>query len=425
MKKYSFLTMTFLSAIVAVPLVAQDANKETAAKTEEAQSVALSQEQQNALMEMFQKPATKEQIEKAFYFIPDVLVQIGNDKLTRDKIIEPMLKRNVPAYVLTSTTDDQLREEIKKAADAWIEKMTLLNLAKKAGFAPSEELAKKELQKSLKTLKEDEVEQIKEELKKQDMTIDSYFEKIAKDSDMQEKVSIQAYLESTVIADAKKKITDKEISAFYNENKKLFEKPAMMETAHILIACESTGDEKKDAELDKAAKEKIDAIAKDLKKDPAKFGAIAKEKSDCPSGKSSEGKLPPFAQDGSMEEGGAMIPDFAAAAFKLEKDGQIGDPIKTSYGYHIIKRISKTEATTVALDKVKDQIQDYLVSQIYTKALDELIEKSVKDVQAKKFDLLPKSEEVKKAEAAAKEEAEKAQKAAEAAAKEAEKDEKK
>jgi peptidyl-prolyl cis-trans isomerase C len=61
-----------------------------------------------------------------------------------------------------------------------------------------------------------------------------------------------------------------------------------------------------------------------------KFSAIAKNVSLCPSAKKG-GDLGAFTR-------GKMVKEFERAAFMLEK-GQISEPVKTQFGYHIIKRL--------------------------------------------------------------------------------------
>ena len=62
-----------------------------------------------------------------------------------------------------------------------------------------------------------------------------------------------------------------------------------------------------------------------------KFGAIAREISKCPSRKK-DGNLGYFTK-------GMMVKEFENTAFSLQV-GQISEPVKTQYGYHVIKRLS-------------------------------------------------------------------------------------
>ena len=94
---------------------------------------------------------------------------------------------------------------------------------------------------------------------------------------------------------------------------------ATIEASHILCSTSS------DAE---AALEQINALAKQIA-DGADFGDLAREHSDCPSGRSG-GALGSFGR-------GAMVPEFEEAAFALEV-GETSGVVETDFGYHLIQR---------------------------------------------------------------------------------------
>lgn len=101
-------------------------------------------------------------------------------------------------------------------------------------------------------------------------------------------------------------------------------------TAHIMIKTQGTND--KDS-VNISAKQKIDEIYAKLKAGD-KFDDLATQYSDDKGSARSGGILPWFGT-------GRMVPEFEKAAFELKADGEYTAPVKTSYGWHIIKRIEK------------------------------------------------------------------------------------
>ena len=93
------------------------------------------------------------------------------------------------------------------------------------------------------------------------------------------------------------------------------------------------------------------AVLAELKKG-ADFAALAKEKSKDPGG-SEGGDLGYFTKD-------QMVPEFSAVAFKLGK-GELSEPVKTQFGWHIIKVEDKRTKPTPSFDQVKAQIDNYIV----------------------------------------------------------------
>ena len=103
-------------------------------------------------------------------------------------------------------------------------------------------------------------------------------------------------------------------------------------------------------------------VAADLK-GGGDFVALAKERSKDPGSKDQGGDLGFFGKD-------QMVPEFAEAAFKLDK-GQTSDPVKSQFGWHIIRVDDKRTKQPPSFDQVKDQIESY----VQRKAQADLIQK--------------------------------------------------
>lgn len=103
-----------------------------------------------------------------------------------------------------------------------------------------------------------------------------------------------------------------------------------IETAHIMVSVDRKGT----PEGEDAAKAKIDEIY-GLLKDGANFEELVEKYSDDPSSNKKKGVLPAFGTGTSTR----MVPEFEEAAFALKHDGDFSAPVRTSYGWHIVKRL--------------------------------------------------------------------------------------
>lgn len=147
---------------------------------------------------------------------------------------------------------------------------------------------------------------------------------------------------------SKIKPSDAEVAAEYEKLKETLNVPEQVTAAHILVAVKPDAGEAGEA----AAKAKAESIAAKAKQANADFAKLANENTDDPSGKGSGGQLPPFSR-------GQMAPEFEDAAFSMAP-GEVRGPVKTQFGYHIIKLVSKTPARTRTLEETRAQIANQL-----------------------------------------------------------------
>lgn len=143
------------------------------------------------------------------------------------------------------------------------------------------------------------------------------------------------------------KASEDDIKTFYEQNPQRFATPEQRSASHILIA--TAGVE------EAAAKKEADDVLAQVKADPKQFEKLAKEHSDDPGSAQNGGKLGFFGR-------GMMVPEFEQAVFNGKK-GDIVGPVKTAFGYHII-RIDDVRAQQIKpLDEVRDEIQSLYVQQ--------------------------------------------------------------
>jgi len=102
-------------------------------------------------------------------------------------------------------------------------------------------------------------------------------------------------------------------------------------TAHIMVSAAKTAED----EVNAAAETKINEIYELLQKGES-FEELVVKYSDDPSSNKADGVLPAFGTGATTR----MVTEFEEAAFNLKNDGDISKPVRTDYGYHIIKRIS-------------------------------------------------------------------------------------
>jgi foldase protein PrsA len=168
---------------------------------------------------------------------------------------------------------------------------------------------------------------------------------------------LQQKLTQKVTEDAKK-VSDEDISAYYEKNKKRFAQPERRDLRVVLTKSQAKADQAKKA-LDSGQS----------------FKKVVKQYSIDEASKS-QGGLLPAVSEGQQEKA------FDAAIFQAAK-GRIEGPVKTQFGWYVFKVEKVTEASQQTLDQSKETIKNLLRSQRQQKALDAFIKSFREDYKDK------------------------------------------
>ncbi|MCG7337514.1 peptidylprolyl isomerase [Sporosarcina sp. ACRSM] len=211
--------------------------------------------------------------------------------------------------------------------------------------------------------------EVEEEIKKQKEQYGDSFEMYLAQSGMTEKFfekNVKSQMIQTKMLDSLE-VTDEEIKAGLANAKK------EIHARHILVE-----DEKTAKEVRKKLEEGGD------------FEKLAKEYSTEPAAQDTGGDLGWFGT-------GRMVPEFEKAAFALKK-GEISEPVKSSFGYHVIELLDTREAEVEATDEeLKATVEDNLKRAKFEEKLISLLKDSNIDIKADEFksaleDYLPKAD---------------------------------
>lgn len=217
-------------------------------------------------------------------------------------------------------------------------------------------------------------EKLKEILKQNNVT----------ETQLREDLTNEIKVDKLVQATADVKVSDKDVSDFYNSNKAAFNRPERVKASHILIEANPDKIKQEIIEADKNGKlnaEQIDAkvkakmdekmaLAKKVReeavKNPEKFAELAKKYSDDKGSAVNGGDLGFFPKE-------AMVKPFADAAFSLKPD-TVSEVVVSDFGNHIIIVKDRAAKGLQPLDKVKDEIKTFLEQQKKISALQKLFE---------------------------------------------------
>jgi parvulin-like peptidyl-prolyl isomerase len=161
-------------------------------------------------------------------------------------------------------------------------------------------------------------------------------------------------------------VTEAEVKAYYNSHKGDYTKPEVRTARHILIDPHPTVAAGEAAitptESDwEQAREEADKVRSEIQ-NGADFGTDARKYSDDLATKDDGGDLGTIVR-------GQMVPEFEEAVFSLKK-GELSQPVRTEYGYHIIQVTDITPEAQLPYEQVKEKIRSALVASRQTATWD-------------------------------------------------------
>lgn len=154
--------------------------------------------------------------------------------------------------------------------------------------------------------------------------------------------------------------TEKEAREYYENRPDLFTSEEMVSASHILKKASSEKEFK-------VAEEQIQAIRQRLLGGEDFVKCVQQESDDG----GNDGNLGSFGK-------GRMVPEFEKVAFSLEPD-QLSEPVKTQFGWHLVKLHEKREPKITPFDELKEKIIEYLHERKKDKVFDSFLD----DLKAK------------------------------------------
>ncbi len=237
----------------------------------------------------------------------EVVAKVGSESLTRDDLYTFFVEQNGEAALDTLITKNLINQEVEK------EKILIT----------SEEIDE-ELQDLITSYGGEET--FEQQLATSGLTQDDIKE------DIKVNLQIEKMLQPQI------EITEEEMQTYFDENKDSFAQTKQVEASHILVEDEETATE---------VKEKLN--------NGEDFAELAKEYSTDTASVESGGALGFFGE-------GSMVPEFEEAAFSMKVD-EISEPVKSDYGYHIIKVTDIQEAAEANFEKSKEEIRGILIDE--------------------------------------------------------------
>lgn len=279
------------------------------------------------------------------------VAKIGDDKITLGEvdeklstIIEQIKAQYGDKYTENTEAMSVLEQQRKQALDSLVNDKVMLKKAEELKLVPTKEELDKEIDAKITEIKKmyETEEKFNEALKTANFTNDT-LRSYLKDQIIIQKTTDNMFKDVTV--------TDEDIEKYYNDNKAQYTTKPGANISHILVKTEEEAKKVK-AEYDKGTK--FEDLA-------AKYGTDGT--------KSTGGSLGFIPYDTTQYDA-----DFMKAAKDL-KEGEVSGPVKTQFGYHLIKvdgivKEEKTKELKDVKEEIKQTVETNKKNEIYTETLD-------------------------------------------------------
>jgi peptidyl-prolyl cis-trans isomerase C len=165
---------------------------------------------------------------------------------------------------------------------------------------------------------------------------------------------------------------DAALRRFYDNNLHRFRSPDLFEAVHILYPVASDSGEA-------AAKARAEAAISILQREPARFADLARSESACSSA-TNGGNLGQITR-------GQTVPELETFLFNLQSGQLCPVPVRTRYGFHVLRLDKRIDGRQLPFDAVRDRIADYLEQSVWQRAVAQYIKVLAARAELTGFDL--------------------------------------
>lgn len=283
--------------------------------------------------------------------IPEVVARVGGEEITREDYLRALtdVERFVYArYMLVQdTTGRQVEvppltaQQRQALLSSLIDRRVMLDLAKETGIEASEEEVSARMNRGLENLESEQ-------------NYDEYLAYYGKTEEQLRAEIANRIREEKFEAQFAEacKVTEEEIAAEYARLKEggQLDGPEESDFWHILVRVPPGADEA----TWQATEEKIKAIHKRVTEGGEDFVAVARELSEDPAAQRNDGYLTDIPPN-------LMAPSVETRLKELAS-GEISEPVRTSYGFHVLKLDEYRPAGTRSIEQMRDRIEETLLA---------------------------------------------------------------